>query len=140
MQTVSEIHSDEDSSRRRVNAHVVGCVVEELGACVALNIVRVVVAPAQLHVQPIFLRRRAVHRVLGVGEKRRSRDVPLGGGEEEDVGARAVHLVRLSRMDRLLLNSLDSDGVQLLIEHLQTQETSLKIRSNSKANMNSINA
>ena len=61
---------------------------------------------------------------LGVGEQRRTRDVPLGGGEEQDVGARAVHLVRLTRMNRFLLHRLDADSVELLVKHLsQTPHT-----------------
>ena len=45
-------------------------------------------------------------------------DVPLVGREQEDVRARGVHLVTLSRMDGLLLHSLDLQGLHLLIEDL----------------------
>ena len=63
VQVVSEVDGDEHAGRRRVDAHVVHRVVEELGARVPLDVVRVVVAPPQLDVQPILLRRRVVHRV-----------------------------------------------------------------------------
>lgn len=65
------------------------------------------VSPAKLHVEPVLVARRTVEDVLGVGEKGRPSDVPLVRREEEDVGAGRVHLVRLSGMDRLLLDRLD---------------------------------
>lgn len=58
--------------------------------------------------------------VLGVGEQRGPRNVPLVGGKEEDVGAGGVHLVRLPGMDGLLLHRLDLQGIQLLVKHLNT--------------------
>ena len=63
MQVVGEVDGDEHAGRRRVDAHVVHRVVEELGARVPLDVVRVVVAPPQLDVEPVLLRRRVVHRV-----------------------------------------------------------------------------
>lgn len=57
--------------------------------------------------------------LLGVGQQRRPGDVPLVRGEEEDVGAGRVHLVRLPGVDGLLLHRLDLQSVQLLIEHLR---------------------
>ena len=39
-------------------------------------------------------------------------------GEKQDVSARAVHLVRLSGMDSLLLDSLDTKSFELLVEDL----------------------
>jgi hypothetical protein len=62
-----------------------------------LNVVRVKVTPSELHVAPPLVRGRAVENVLSVGEERRSRDVPLIGGEKQDVSGGRVHLVRLSR-------------------------------------------
>ena len=38
---------------RRIDGHIVRGVVQELGARVALDVVAVVVAPAQLHVHPV---------------------------------------------------------------------------------------
>jgi hypothetical protein len=46
------------------------------------------------------------------------RNIPLVRGEEQNVGARRVHLVRLARADRLLLDRFNFERVQLLIEHL----------------------
>ncbi len=39
-------------------------------------------------------------------------------GKQLDIGAGAVHLVRLSRMDGFFLNRLDAKSLQLLIEYL----------------------
>jgi len=67
--------------------------------------------------------------------QRRSRDVPLVRREEENVRARSgrvsisvieqqhriyarVHLVRLARMNSLLLNRFDLQGLHLLIKDL----------------------
>jgi hypothetical protein len=47
---------------------------------------------------PVLVARGAVELVLRVGEERRAGNVPLVGAEEEDVGARRVHLVRLPRV------------------------------------------
>ena len=44
---------------RRVDGHVVRGVVQELGARVALNVVAVIVAPAQLHVHPVSVHKGA---------------------------------------------------------------------------------
>ena len=65
MQVVGEVDGDEDAGGGGVDAHVVHGVVEELGACVPLDVVGVVVAPPQLDVQPELLGGRAVHRVSG---------------------------------------------------------------------------
>lgn len=51
------------TGRRRIDGHVVGGVVEELRPGVSLDIVRVVVSPSQLNVQPVLLRRRVVHHI-----------------------------------------------------------------------------
>ena len=53
-----------------------------------------------------------------VSDEGRSSDVPLGGGEEEDIGARRVHLVTLTLVDCLLLEGLDLKRLELLVEHL----------------------
>lgn len=63
VQVVGEIDSDEDAGGRRVDAHVVHCIVEELRPRVPLNVVGVVVPPTQLYVQPELLGCCAVHRV-----------------------------------------------------------------------------
>ena len=63
MKVVGQVDGDEHSGGRRVDAHVVCGVVQELGASVALNVVRVVVAPAELDVNPVFLGGGAVHYI-----------------------------------------------------------------------------
>ncbi len=45
VQVVGKVDGDETTGGRRVDAHVVGGVVEELGARVTLHVVRVKVAP-----------------------------------------------------------------------------------------------
>jgi hypothetical protein len=85
-------------ARRRVDGHVVGTVVEELGTSVSLDVVGVEVSPSELHVDPVLAARGAVEHVLRVGEERRARDVPLVGREEENVGGGRVHLVTLPRV------------------------------------------
>ena len=118
VEVVGQVDADHETGRRRIDAHAVGGVVEVLGSHVPLDVVRVVVAVAQLHVDPELVRRRGLDDVFGVEEQRRPRHVPLVAGEEEDVGAGAVHLVRLPRMDRFLLDRLDAERHELLVEHL----------------------
>jgi hypothetical protein len=47
----------------------------------------------------------------------------LVGREQEDIGARRVHLVTLTRMDGLLLHRLDLERLQFLIKHLTLEKT-----------------
>ena len=115
---VGQVDRDEHAGGRPVNRHVVRGVVEELGPGVALNVVRVVVTPPELDVEPVLGGGGAVVGVLGVGEQRRLGALPLVGGKEQDVGARRVHLVRLARVDRLLLHRLDLQHVELLVKDL----------------------
>ena len=63
VEVVSEVDGNEDPGGRGVDGHVVGGVVQELGACVPLHVVRVIVAPSQLDVQPVLLRGAAVFHV-----------------------------------------------------------------------------
>ncbi len=118
MQIVGQIQGDHGPCWRRINRHIICCVVKKLGTGVPLDVVRVIVAPSQLHIQPELLRRGVVHEVLGVGQKRGLAHVPLVGGEEEYVGTGRVHFVRLTRVDGLLLDGLDLEGVQLLVKDL----------------------
>ena len=104
VQVVGQIEGDEDTGRRRVDRHVVRGVIEELGAGVAFDVVGIVVAPTQLDVDPVLLSGRVVHHIARVGQQGRAGHVPLVRGEEEDVGAGRVHLVRFTRMDRFLLH------------------------------------
>ena len=63
MQIISQVYGNENTGWGGVDTHVVGCVVEELGTAVSLDIVTVEVSPPQLHIKPKLLRRCAVHRV-----------------------------------------------------------------------------
>mmetsp|Transcript_19228 Transcript_19228/g.59304 ORF Transcript_19228/g.59304 Transcript_19228/m.59304 type:complete len:391 (-) Transcript_19228:3185-4357(-) len=118
VQVVRQVDGDQSPGRRRINGHVVRRVIEELGPGVALDVVRVEVAPPQLHVDPELARRRALEGVLGVVQQGRLRDLPLVRRKQQDVRARGVHLVTLARVDGLLLHVLDLEGVELLVEHL----------------------
>ena len=148
MQVVGEVHSYHHASGRGVDAHVVSGVVQELGARITLNVVRVVVPPAQLHVHPVLLSGCGIHHIpvathtithwvyvqayctvqcivyvveasLGVSEERGFGDIPLVGSEEENICTRAVHLVGLPGMDGLLLHCVDLQSIQFLVKHLQ---------------------
>ena len=61
------------------------------------------------------------HDRPGVSKERRFGDVPLVGGEEEDVSAGAVHLVGLPWMNGLLLHRFNLQGIQLLVKHLHEE-------------------
>jgi len=58
------------------------------------------VSPSKLDITPPLVRGRSVEDVLGIGEERRSRDVPFVGREEEDISSGRVHLVGLSGTER----------------------------------------
>ena len=76
------------------------------------------VAPSKLHVDPELLRRRCIKGVVAVGDEARLRDSPFVSSKEENVGTRAVHLVRLAWVDRLLLDGFDFERVELLVKNL----------------------
>mmetsp|Transcript_35305 Transcript_35305/g.88749 ORF Transcript_35305/g.88749 Transcript_35305/m.88749 type:complete len:781 (-) Transcript_35305:276-2618(-) len=117
VQVVGKVHCNEHARGGRVDGHVVVRVVQELLPRVALNVVRVVVAPLKLHIDPVLVRRH-VKRVLHLRDEGRLGHGPLVRGEQQNVGARAVHLVRLARVDGFLLHRLDLQRVQLLVKHL----------------------
>mmetsp|Transcript_9904 Transcript_9904/g.16651 ORF Transcript_9904/g.16651 Transcript_9904/m.16651 type:complete len:467 (+) Transcript_9904:1679-3079(+) len=118
VQVVGQVDGQQAARGRWVDRHVVGRVVQELGPRIPLDVVRIVVAPPQLHVDPVLLSRHALELVALLVKKAGLGDVPLVLGEEQDVGAAGVHLVRLARVDRLLLHRLDLQRVQLHVEHL----------------------
>jgi len=93
MQVVSQVNGKKCTSRTWVNTHVVGGVVEELGARVSLNVMGVVVTPSELHVDPVFGGDGSIVGISLLVDERRTRDLPLELGEEEDVGTGRVHLV-----------------------------------------------
>lgn len=57
--------------------------------------------------------------LLGVSQKRGSRDVPLVGGKQQHVRTRRVHLVGFTRVNSFFLDSLNLQCVQFLIKHLR---------------------
>jgi hypothetical protein len=71
-----------------------------------------------LNIEPELGTCSSIHDILVVGQERWSRDLPLVTREEQQVGSGGVHLVRLSGMDRFLLDSLDLQGFKFLIKDL----------------------
>ena len=63
MKIVSQVNADEHPSRGRVDTHVVSGVVKVLCARVSLDVVGVVVSPAELYVDPVLLSCGAIHDV-----------------------------------------------------------------------------
>ena len=118
MQVVGEVDAEQAPGGRGVDRHVVRGVVQELGPAVALDVVRVVVAPAQLHVDPVLGRGGPVVGVLLLVQEGGLRDLPFEGCEEEDICTGGVHLVGLSGVDCLLLDGLDLERVELHVEYL----------------------
>lgn len=63
VQVIGQVDGNEYTCGRRVDTHVVRGVVQELGPGVALNVVGIIVPPAQLDVNPVFLGGGAVHHI-----------------------------------------------------------------------------
>ena len=63
---VGEIHANHHARWRWVDAHRVGNVVQELGASVPLDVVRVEVTPAKLNIEPVFVAGGAVKDVFAL--------------------------------------------------------------------------
>jgi hypothetical protein len=63
-QVVRQVHTNHDTSRRWVDTHRVGHVVEELCTSVTLDIMRVEVTPTQLNVDPVFVTCRPIHDIF----------------------------------------------------------------------------
>lgn len=103
---------------RGVDGHVVSGVIQELGPGVPLNIVTVIVTPSQLHVNPVLVARLLVKQVILVCHQGGLGHGPLVGSEQQDVCTGGVHLVGLPGMNGLLLDSLNLQGVQLLVKDL----------------------
>ena len=62
-----------------------------------------------------------------ISDERRPGDVPLVRREQEDVGAGRVHLVTLTRVNSLLLDSLNLEWLEFLVEHLTLGMTRMSI-------------
>ena len=80
MEVVSQVNGNEHPCGGGVDTHVVGGVVQELGSGVTLNVMGVVVTPAQLNVDPVLLCGGAVHHV------------PVGGGERFNSVTKTIHI------------------------------------------------
>jgi hypothetical protein len=79
---------------------------------------RIEIAPPQLNIKPELVRCGSIVIVLRVVKKAWLRHWPFVRSEQHKVGTTAIHLVRLSRMNRLLLDTFNFQRIQLLIEHL----------------------
>lgn len=64
MNVVGQVDGNQNAGRRGVQRHVVGRVVQELGPGVPFDVVRVVVAPPQLHVDPEFAACRVAETLI----------------------------------------------------------------------------
>ena len=104
MHVVSHINRNQATRWRRIDGDAVSGVIQKLGSGVPLNIVGIEVSPPQLYVDPIFVGSSAIVVLLILMQEARLADLPLVGGEENDVCAGRVHFVAFSRMDRLFLH------------------------------------
>lgn len=68
----------------------------------------------ELAVDPVLVGGLLVEHVVGLGHEGGLGHGPLVRREQQDVGAAAVHLVRLTRVDGLLLHRLNLQRIQLL--------------------------
>lgn len=84
---VGQIHCDQAASGRRIYGYAICGVVKELGSGVSLNIMGVVVAPPQLHINPKFIRHCAIVLLLVLVQKARLAYLPLERSEQDDIGA-----------------------------------------------------
>jgi len=54
VKVVGQIYGEQCACRTRINAHIICRVVEEFSTRVPLDVMRVVVTPAELHINPVF--------------------------------------------------------------------------------------
>lgn len=73
MEVVGQVDGDEHPRGGGVDTHVVGGVVQELGTGIALDVVGVVVSPAELDVDPVLLGGGAVHHIPEEKERQTQR-------------------------------------------------------------------
>jgi hypothetical protein len=79
---------------------------------------RVVVAPPELHIDPVLGVYSAVVVVLLLVEQRGFADLPLVGGEEKDVRAGTIHFVTFAWVNRFFLHSIDFKAVKFHVQNL----------------------
>ncbi len=123
-QLLGQRHRTRHTCRRWVDGHVVSGVIQELGTSVALNIVTVIVTPAQLHIDPVLVAGLLVKHVILVCHEGGLGHGPLVGSKQQDVGTGGVHLVRFPGVDGLLLDSLNLQRIQFLVKHLTPAQDS----------------
>jgi hypothetical protein len=82
---VGQVDGDQAASGRWVDRDVVRGVVQELRTSIPLNIMRVVVSPAQLHVEPVLVGRGAIVVLLVLVQQARLADLPFESCEQDDV-------------------------------------------------------
>lgn len=63
MKVVGEVECNHDPRGGGVDTHVVSGVVKELCPGIALNVVRVIVTPAKLNINPILLSGSGIHHI-----------------------------------------------------------------------------
>ena len=63
MKIVSQVNTNEHSSRGGVDTHIVSCVIKVLGTCISLNVMGIIVSPSQLYIHPVLLSCGAIHNV-----------------------------------------------------------------------------
>lgn len=97
IQIVSQIDSDENSSGRRIDGHVICRVIEELCTSISLNIVRVVISPSQLNIQPILLSRRIIHHIPEIEKSFEYKYKVLTWNQEE--GKAEIHSICIERKE-----------------------------------------
>ena len=107
VQVVSKIDCENRTSWRRVDRHVVSCVVVKHSSCVPVDLMTVIIAPTKLDINPVLGRDGAIVLVSLLVKQRRLADLPLVGGKEENICTTGVHLVTLARMDSLFLDCFD---------------------------------
>jgi hypothetical protein len=115
---VSHIDGNQATRWGRIDGDAVSGVIQKLGSGVPLDIVGIEVSPPQLYVNPILVGSGAVVVFFILMQEARLADLPLVGGEENDVCAGRVHFVAFSWMDRLFLHCVYLQTLQLHIEHL----------------------
>lgn len=78
----------------------------------------VVIAPSELHVDPVLVSCAAVVLISLLMQQAGLGNLPLEGGEQQNISATRIHLVGLARMDGFLLDAFDLERVEFHVEDL----------------------
>lgn len=79
---------------------------------------RVIISPSQLHVDPKFIRSRAIILLFILMQKTWFTNLPFIFGEHDEISTGAVHFVTFTGMDCLFLDSVDLESVFFHVEDL----------------------